>query len=467
MRLRHLLIAAASVVATVAVTTSVATAAVPVPPSAPALPASLLVNPSGLPNGPTRDYGTPTAAPGKTCPFTGNVPVSLPVGSLPVGNSLPGLGGVVLPGPTVPTTVYAELCMSESALADARAGHPPAVLVLVHGITYGTWYWDLPYEPQTYSAVNYLNGHGYATLNIDRIGEGRSGHPISPLVTSATNADAVHQLVQKLKAGEIGGLTFPHVGLVGHSYGTITNWRESAVYNDTDINIGTGYSDGINPVTAGAFVTQAEPAIASPLNADQPWAIDPGYLQPLPGSRSIPQLYYMPNTDPEVIATDERLANTDTAEELGTFLQSEVDGSRKNILVPTFLIDGQHDLLVCGNNAEKCATAATTSSDPATVEADASTLHGWQGSVMNSKACFRAAVIPDAAHDINFHRNAQQLYAQIAYFADQAMGVHGENVGSYRATCDTAGGGLSDTVPHVNAPGVTPPPLDSNPVPGV
>lgn len=124
----------------------------------------------------------------------------------------------------------------------------------------------------------------------------------------------------------------------------------------------------------------AEPAALAPRNAGQPWAADPGYLQPLPGSRDIPQLYYKPNADPKVIATDERLANTDTAEELGSFVQSEYDGSRKNIHVPTFLINGERDILVCGNNAEKCATNSTTAEkNPAVIEKNSQTLRDWQG----------------------------------------------------------------------------------------
>jgi hypothetical protein len=138
----------------------------------------------GLPNGPDRAYGTPTPAVGKACPFVGKVPVKVPTVASPAGTSLRGLGGLNSSAGSVDSFVHGELCMSVESLAQAKAGHPPAVLVLVHGITYGTWYWDLPYKPGTYSTVNYLNKHGYATLNIDRIGDGRSGHPSSAIVNA-------------------------------------------------------------------------------------------------------------------------------------------------------------------------------------------------------------------------------------------------------------------------------------------
>jgi pimeloyl-ACP methyl ester carboxylesterase len=132
-----------------------------------------------------RDYETPTAVDGKTCPFAGQIPVSIPAVASPVGSPLPGAAGLNLAEPSIPSSIYGELCMSDQALAEAMAGRPPAVLVLVHGITYGTYYWDFPYQPETYSAVNALNRHGYATLNIDRIGHGRSDHPLSALTTTA------------------------------------------------------------------------------------------------------------------------------------------------------------------------------------------------------------------------------------------------------------------------------------------
>jgi pimeloyl-ACP methyl ester carboxylesterase len=429
------------------------------------LPAGLASQPNGLPNGPLRDYGTPTPATDKACPFTGKIPVNLPIVASPVGSPVPGLAGLNLTQPSVATHVYGELCMSRSALARTKAGNPPAILVLVHGITYGTWYWDLPYQPDRYSTVNYLIRHGYATLNLDRIGDGRSDHPLSPLVSAPSQAEVVHQLVGKLKAGKIGSARFAHVGLVGHSYGTVINWIESALYNDTDVDIGTGYSDRVNPVTAGSFIALSTPALASPIQKNQPWAIDPGYLQPLPTARGIPQLFYTSNADPGVIATDVRLANTVTVGEVGTFVEREYDGTHKNIRIPTFSIQGQYDIMTCGDQAKECTTDATTTDSAVALERKAQRYTDWQSTAMSSQACFRGAVVPDAAHDITLHRNAEQFHAQVAFFADQAMGTQGQNVAHYKQTCARNGPTVFDTLPELNRlvppfP-VAPPPLES------
>jgi pimeloyl-ACP methyl ester carboxylesterase len=407
----------------------------------------------------TRDYGTPTAAEGKTCPFTGQIPVSLPAVASPVGSSLPGTAGLNLAAPSVPSSIYGELCMSEESLADAEAGHPPAVLVLVHGITYGTYYWDFPYQPETYSAVNALTEHGYATLNIDRVGHGRSDHPLSALTTTPAQAETIHQLIGKLKDGAIGGISFPHVTTVGHSYGSVISWFESSLYNDTDAVIATGYTDRVSAVNAVPLILTGGPAALEPVSSSEPWALDPGYLQVRKDSRNIPALYHEENADPAVIAKDNELANTVTAEELATFPEPEYDGTHKNITIPTFTINGEFDTLTCGANQQECATEASHTASPEELEAASLRLRDWEAPAHNSAACFRAAAIPDAGHDINLHLNAQQAFAQIAYFADEASGPRGENVESYRASCRTAGPGLSDVLPDTTRL-VPPAPVD-------
>jgi hypothetical protein len=413
------------------------------------LPASLDESLAGLPNGPLRDYGTPTAAPDKVCPFVGDIPVSLPIVSSPVGTSLPGLAGIDLASPAVSTFIHGELCMSTSTLSQAKAGKSPSVLLLNHGITYGTYYWDFPYQPDKYSTVNYLDKLGFATLNIDRVGDGASGHPLSPLVNAQSEAVVTHELVQGLKAGAIGSISFPHVGLVGHSYGTVIDWIESAMYNDTDLDIGTGYSDRVDPVSAGEFIGMSTPALASPLESNQPWAIDPGYLQPLPTARTVPQLYNAADVDPKVESTDASLANTVTVGEVATFVEREYDGTHKNIRIPTFDVQGEYDIMTCGQDAIECQTAATTSSDPVTLEKDAARFTAWQSGSFSSQACFRSAVIPGAAHNVSLALNAGQTQAQIAFFALQAMGVHGENAAQYASSCAASGPSIFDSLPEI------------------
>src|ERR1700759_686911 len=81
--------------------------------------------------------------------------------------------------------VYGELC--------ARGGLAhKTIQVALHGATYGHLYWDFPYQPEVYSYVRWATASGYAVLNIDRIGIGRSDHPPADQVTVESNAYVVH-----------------------------------------------------------------------------------------------------------------------------------------------------------------------------------------------------------------------------------------------------------------------------------
>ena len=101
--------------------------------------------------------------------------------------------------PQVPdATLYGEFCVR----ADKT---PSAVQLLVHGATYNSYYSDWPYRPSVYSYVRQVTGAGYATFNVERLGYGRSSHPNSALVSLDNGDEALHQVVQKLRNGEIGG----------------------------------------------------------------------------------------------------------------------------------------------------------------------------------------------------------------------------------------------------------------------
>lgn len=412
-------------------------------------PASLAAAVLEPDRGDTRDFGTPTQAPGKTCPFVGGLPVELPAVSAPVGTSLPGLSHITLPQPSVPSTIHAELCMSEATRARAVAtGEAPAVLVLVHGLTYGTWYWDSPYQPATYSTVNDLIDHGYATLTIDRVGAGRSDHPLSALITPNAAAESVHQLITRLRNGDVGGTAYPRVGLVGHSYGTAVVWLETAMHNDADLVIGTGYSNRFRLDQGVRLLSTMMPAALHPALPAAPWKADPGYLASRPGTRLQLPFFHQPGTDPAMLAVDDRLQNPMTATEPLALIR-EYDGTHKNIRIPTFLINGEHDAFVCGPAATKCRTNAGTQDAPATLEQNSSALTDYETPGFGPQACLRTAVIPAAGHNITLHRNSRQVSATIAHFADQALGTTGTNAEHYRSTCTTRPSTITDVLPDI------------------
>src|SRR5215470_3915351 len=120
-------------------------------------------------------------------------------------------------GPGNPNTfhVVGTLC-SQGPLAGKT------VQLLLHGSTYARYYWDFPYQTTHYSYVRAATSSGYATFNLDRIGNGASDHPDGNLVDMNSNAFVVHQVVKALRTGAVASQSFQKVIVVGHSMGSFT-----------------------------------------------------------------------------------------------------------------------------------------------------------------------------------------------------------------------------------------------------
>jgi hypothetical protein len=150
-----------------------------------------------------------------------------------------------------------ENCRISGELCRPGADDSGLVQVLLAGGSYNHHYWDPPYQPESYSYVRHMNDAGYTTFNIDRIGTGASSHPPGALVTIPSNAFIVHQLVQKLRAGQVVDQHFTKVVLVGHSLGTLIGMTEASRYHDIDGFIATGIMHGVNLTSAPYFSATA------------------------------------------------------------------------------------------------------------------------------------------------------------------------------------------------------------------
>jgi len=283
-------------------------------------------------------------------------------------------------------TIYGELC-------NPASGPSHTVQVLVPGVGYDHLYWDFPYQPQTYSYVQAMNAAGYSTFNIDRIGTGKSSHPLSALITLDADAYSVHQVIQALRSGSIGNQTFSHVILVGHSLGTLTSWVEAGKYQDVDGVIATGLTHRFNTVALTAFVATFYPAQLDPHFSGQ--GFDAGYLTTRPGTRSA-DFYDIAGADPQVIATDEATKAIAASGELATFPPTLLNGISEKITVPVLLVMGEKDSLFCGLLATTCSNA---------------TLQQQEAPFFNTQAQLQTAVLPNAGHAINLHLTAPSWYA--------------------------------------------------------
>lgn len=292
-------------------------------------------------------------------------------------------------------SVWSSLCIPERVKR-------PTVHVLVSGGSYGHRYWDFPYRPDVYSYVRALTRAGYATLNIDRIGIGRSSKPPAADVTIESNAFVMHQIISALRRGAIGGTRFVRVVIVGHSLGVGIVWVEAATYHDVD---GVIVTDGMHTPASGLWV-----AIASfyPAQLDPRFAADDlpvGYETTIPGRRSA-LFYYEPGADPKVIAVDEATKETATSAELGTLALSTDPSLSEAIDVPVLSVVGEFD-------ANFCDIPCSDPSSPAPSR---------EASYYAPKACLEIFVSPRAGHDINLHRSAPIWHRKAVEWSNRRVG---------------------------------------------
>ncbi|AHH95613.1 alpha/beta fold hydrolase [Kutzneria viridogrisea] len=232
-------------------------------------------------------------------------------------------------------TVHGQLCLPSDST-------PSTVQLLLHGATYNSAYWDLPYQPDQYSYQRDMAVHGLATFAMDEIGVGQSSRPLSTLVSGTLQASVVHQVVTSLRT------QFTRVVLVGHSAGSGIAMMEASTYNDVDGVVVTGATHVPNaPIVIQDVVLGLHPVTLDPQLSSR--GGDPGYLTTVPGSRG--QMYYAPgDLDPQAVAADEAFAKdqvstTSLTDIITIGLASPVS---LNITVPVLMVLGTNDTGFCG-----------------------------------------------------------------------------------------------------------------------
>jgi pimeloyl-ACP methyl ester carboxylesterase len=271
-----------------------------------------------------------------------------------------------------------------------------SVELLLHGFTYGQYYWDLPFDPDTYSFVRAANARGFATLNIDRLGNVGSFQPLSAFVTMDAQASVVHQVVDALRDGSL-GVAFENVVLVGHSSGSLIAYLEAGRFQDVDALVATGASHELNALNiATRVIGQSAPALLDPKFTLL--LLDPGYVTTLPGRRDT--FYEVGNADPQVIALDEQLKQTATLEEAVTVLPDAILNVSRNINLPVLTVNGELEPFFCnGLLAGDCSSSEA--------------LRASEQAFYGPRAQVDAIVVPGAGHDVTLELNAPETNAAI------------------------------------------------------
>jgi pimeloyl-ACP methyl ester carboxylesterase len=238
----------------------------------------------------------------------------------------------------LPQTVHGKLCVPVGST-------PKTVQLLVHGGTYNSQYWDLPFDSGRYSYQRDMAARGYATFAMDCLGSGGSSQPLSALITGTTQASVVHQVIGKLRAGKVGGTRFDKIVSVGHSMGSGITAMEASTYRDVDGVIFTGMSHSMDILElTRVFVDGVRPALLDPVLARR--GGDPGYITTMPTTRG---LFHEPgDVEPGIVdadeATKDQVAATVVADLLPLAFLSPMT---RSINVPVLITNGAVDSLFC------------------------------------------------------------------------------------------------------------------------
>ncbi|MFG2186586.1 alpha/beta hydrolase [Nocardia iowensis] len=266
------------------------------------------------------------------------------------------------------------------------------VMVMMPGSGYNHTYWDFPYEPQTYSFRRAMNIAGYATLIVDRFGNGASTRPPSVQLTATGSVQALHQLVGAVRQGLPGFQPFSKVITGGHSLSSGIAVIEASTYHDVDGVLLTGFSHSLDIVGTTGIVSTYYPAEQDPKFAGQGY--DTGYVTTRPGTRQ--GNYYGPGAaDPEVVAVDEATKEVFSLTEYPDGLTSTLPPTTNNINVPVMVVNGSADRL-CLRTCENTETLAAA-----------------EAPYFSPAAKLRAFVLPGSGHSVNLAPNTAEYQAAV------------------------------------------------------
>src|SRR3954471_13903950 len=227
--------------------------------------------------------------------------------------------------------VRGHLTGPRAAIEDAAHS---TVTLYYEGFESGEWNWRFRRVPG-YDYAAELAKLGHASVTIDQVGYGASGHPEGWLTCFGAQADIAHQIIQQLRRRG-----FQKVVLAGHDIGGAMAEIEAYSYHDVDgLMLFTWQDQGQTPYLLQTFADA---------NARCAAAGDPAYVY-FPQLEDWPLL--MPNSDPAVLAgaVASRLRNpcglVSGAPPAGFFngAPSETGRGLSTIEVPVLLVLGALD----------------------------------------------------------------------------------------------------------------------------
>ncbi|MDX3110190.1 alpha/beta hydrolase [Nonomuraea angiospora] len=299
----------------------------------------------------------------------------------------------------VPLTAGGPLDQRMAGTLCRPRGAARAIQILVPGGTYDRSYWLRRGGDGPSFAETMVRG-GYAVLAVDRLGSGRSSWPSGAVLRPDSHQASLHQVVLAARQGKLDGRRYTRVVGVGNSIGSSIIRGVQIRHPDAlDGIILTGESSTPNERAFEEFAGAIHPAAQDPRLAAR--RLDEAYYTTRPGTRG-DWFYHRPGARPAVIAHDEATKEPDT------FLESLPPVSDNRLIrVPTMIMVGQHDRLLCGEGATDCTSTAALRAQQ----------KRWYPDTP-----LEATVIPGTGHVLTLHRTAPASSAQALDWVRRNLG---------------------------------------------
>src|SRR5919198_2081614 len=185
---------------------------------------------------------------------------------------------------------------------EAIAGTAPrAATVYYEGFDTGEWMWRFRLVPG-YDYAAQMAKLGYATVTVDQVGYGASGHPQGNDTCVGAQADIAHQIIGQLRSGTYSAqgsspVKFKTVVLGAHDVGGAAAEVEAYSYHDIDgLMVFTYQDQGYTPFVFGIAANAGARCAAG---GEPAYPGGPGGYVYYPQLSERPKL--MPNSNPAVI----------------------------------------------------------------------------------------------------------------------------------------------------------------------
>jgi pimeloyl-ACP methyl ester carboxylesterase len=242
--------------------------------------------------------------------------------------------------------VKGHLIGPASEVGPGASGRRRAVTLYLHGFSVGGVFWHFSAVPR-YDYAAAMARARHASVVVDRLGYGSSGHSEGDRTCLGAQADVAHQMVGALRSGDYvveGGepARFDKVALAGHSLGALIANLEAYSFNDVDGLVAMSFTP---QVTLGAFEQFYASRVVCDAGGEPSTSGGPGGYAYFAQTEAEFQASNFHSADPAVREVATRLRSRDPCGDGASIIDALVLDlkSLSRVAVPVLLVCGRED----------------------------------------------------------------------------------------------------------------------------